>query len=144
MSRLKKIAEWINYDNGDQRVVQLLNDAIQYQNKIKIEYKTPGYWITISPFALNNSKDGNTTIKAYVYSDSMESDDNGLNVKSYRVDSILNVTPCPNDETDKGKYNQNYDAANEYDDLQNKYDKNYGTDKYIANIEDNIKRLKNN
>ncbi len=140
MSRLRKIAEWINYDNGDPRIMQLLNDAIQYQNKVRIEYN--GSWKTISPFGLGTSKDGNTTVKAYVYSDSMESDDNGLAPRSYRVDKITNVTPCPNDETDKGKYNQDYDAADQYDDLQNKYDKNYGTDKYIANIQDSLTRLK--
>lgn len=138
MKKLLKKSDWINYNAGDSKTIQLIDDAIQHQYKVQIEYN--GYWKEISPFNWSTSKDGNTLIVCYTIpgeGKDMDGADNGLNTRSYRVDKITNVRPMPNTNTDKGKYNENYDAMTEYDDLQSEYDKNYGTDKYIA-----VSRLK--
>jgi len=140
-TRLKKMADWTNYDAGDNKIIKLLNEAIQYQTKIKIEYG--GTWRTISPFAWGTSKEGDTVVKCYSVPSagkSMDSGENGLDVKSFRADKITNASPMPNESTDKGKYNNDLDVSNEYDDLQDKEDKNYGKDKYIANVDSKLEK----
>lgn len=142
--RLKKSADWINYDSGDSRTFQILSEAIEYQSKVRIEYN--GVWKEISPFAFGTGNNGNTVVKCYTLpgeGKGMDGPDNGLNVRSYSVDKITGINPMPNDNTDKGKYNENINPMNEYDDLQNTYDKNYGTDKYIAINNSRLKRLAN-
>ena len=117
---LKKIAvEFLQMQNCDQKTIQLLDDAIEHQTKVQIQYGDGDSYFTIDPFAWHSSKEGNPTVKAY--------NANG-EVRSYTVSKIKNIKALANDSSEDRKYNEEINRADEYTDLQNKYDKDYAKD----------------
>lgn len=117
---LKKIAvEFLQMQNCDQKTIQLIDDAIEHKTKVQIQYGEGNSYFTIAPFAWHSSKEGNPTVKAYK--------DDG-EVRSYTINKIKNIKSLANDNAEDRKYNEDSNKADEYTDLQNKYDKDYGKD----------------
>lgn len=114
---LKRLAvEFLQMQNCDTKTIQFLDDAIEHQTKVQIQYGEGGTYFAISPFAWHSSKEGNPTVKAY--------DEKGQ-VKSYTVNKIKNIKSLSNSAADKQKYNENIQPAGEGEQVQKEYDKNY-------------------
>jgi len=95
------------------QTIQLLDQAIEYQTGVKIQYGDNADMYTVFPFEFGSSKDGNITIKTYTTDGA---------VKQYTVEKIKKILPTSEQST-KDKYNEHIVPADEYATMQYELDK---------------------